>query len=154
MINKRKTEEFECQHCNKFINAKNFTGSLHRNHCPYCLYSMHVDDNIAGDRLSLCQSLMKPIALTFKQEGVDKYGHLKQGELMLVHYCLNPDCQKININRIASDDKPKEIIRLFKSSLKLDKKIKTRLENQQINRLNIDDENELNRQLFGSQEGI
>ena len=43
---------------------------------------------------------MKPIGLTFK----------KDGELMIVHKCLN--CGKISRNRIAGDDNPYAIVPL------------------------------------------
>jgi len=57
---------------------------------------------------------MKPIALTFKNEGLDKYGRKKQGEIMIVHRC--DKCGKISLNRIAGDDDPKEILKILEQT--------------------------------------
>jgi hypothetical protein len=50
---------------------------------------------------------MKPIGLTFK----------KDGELMIVHSCLN--CGKISPNRIAGEDNPHVVISLLDVSDKV-----------------------------------
>ena len=34
-------------------------GYTSRNHCPFCLYSLHLDDK-PGDRMNPCGGLMKP----------------------------------------------------------------------------------------------
>jgi hypothetical protein len=130
---------FKCSHCQKEVTDSGFMGTANRNHCLFCLWSKHVDLKISGDRKSKCQALMKPIGLTFKQEGIDKYGQPKQGELMLVHQCLG--CKKISINRIAGDDKPESIIALFKQPPKI------KLEN--IKFLTPEDEKQLLTQLYG-----
>ena len=36
-------ESFRCAHCGKEIHPEG-AGSQHRNHCPHCLYSLHVDE--------------------------------------------------------------------------------------------------------------
>ena len=95
--------------------SQNFNiGTKNRNHCPKCLYSLHVDDKISGDRRANCGGKMEPIAVTFKQEGLDKYGKEKQGEIMLVHRCKK--CGKININRIAGDDDTELIFKIYNQS--------------------------------------
>ena len=45
-------------------------GTQHRNHCPACLWSRHVDDR-PGDRAMLddCGSGMEPIAITVRGKG-------------------------------------------------------------------------------------
>ena len=48
---------FVCEHCGKDVLPLNYTS---RDHCPYCLYSKHVDIN-PGDRLNDCKGLLKPI---------------------------------------------------------------------------------------------
>jgi len=53
---------------------------------------------------------MEPIGLTEKDEGCDKYGRERTGELMIIHRCQK--CAKISINRIAGDDNPDSIIYL------------------------------------------
>lgn len=40
-------ENFICENCNKEVLKSEYTA---RDHCPYCLYSKHVDIN-PGDRL-------------------------------------------------------------------------------------------------------
>jgi hypothetical protein len=66
-------------------------GTAQRNHCPYCLWSLHVDFQI-GDRRSACRSLMEPIAVWVKPNG----------EWALIHRCR--ECGAIRANRIAGDD--------------------------------------------------
>ncbi len=53
---------------------------------------------------------MHPVGVTFKKSRDNKWGEAKIGELMLIHICEK--CGKVNLNRIASDDKPKEIMKL------------------------------------------
>ncbi len=89
---------FYCCHCNQWIPFTDFMGTKHRNHCPLCLWSKNVDYEIPGDRASQCQAGMQLIGLTFKHEGVDKYGKVRQGELMIVHECTG--CKKFSINPI------------------------------------------------------
>ena len=84
-------ESFKCKHCRRFIGALP-SGGHHRNHCPFCLYSLHVDDRRAGDRQSICKSRMQPIG-SFQR---------RNGEHVLVHRCLG--CSFERFNRIAADD--------------------------------------------------
>ena len=81
---------FICKNCNKkvFLNAP---GTKNRNHCPYCLYSLHVDVE-SGDRKSPCNGKMRPIGKFCKDDG----------EEMLVHECEK--CGFVRWNRIAGDD--------------------------------------------------
>ncbi|WP_263422222.1 RNHCP domain-containing protein [Vibrio sp. B1FIG11] len=37
-------------------------GGQHRNHCPHCLCSVHMDIK-AGDRRSSCRGIMEPISI-------------------------------------------------------------------------------------------
>ncbi len=138
---------FRCRNCDYQVSNSNLIGTAHRNHCPSCLFSLDVDLE-PGDRKSQCQGIMEPIGLTFKKEGEkDKYGKARQGELMLIHECLR--CNKISINRIAGDDKPKTIIDLFEKSQKIDFHKKKLLEESNINLLREGDREEVERQLFG-----
>ncbi len=84
-------EAFKCKQCKRFIGALPSGGS-HRNHCPFCLYSLHVDDRKTGDRQSICRSRMEPIG-RFQR---------RNGEYVLVHRCLG--CGFERFNRIAADD--------------------------------------------------
>ena len=93
-------------------------GTHHRNHCPFCLWSKHVDAQRLGDRNDSCQGMMKPAELAFKKEKIDKYGKERQGELVIIHQCLL--CGKISRNRIAGDDSTEEITKLVDEK-KIDK---------------------------------
>lgn len=84
-------QSFKCGHCNRFIGPLP-SGGHHRNHCPICLYSRHVDDRHSGDRASACGSLMQPIG-AFQRPN---------GEHVIVHRCLG--CGFERFNRIAADD--------------------------------------------------
>jgi len=83
-------ESFICENCNKTI--KKHKAWSARNHCPFCLYSKHLDENKPWDRLSTCKWLMKPIWIDYKK---NKW------------YCIKYKCEKcfkVNINKVADDD--------------------------------------------------
>ena len=86
----RKNEGFTCKNCGREVSYLAF-GTRNRNHCPFCLFSLHVDDE-PGDRKSDCGGLMEPIGKIYKPDG----------EEVLVHKCLN--CATVRKNRIAGDD--------------------------------------------------
>lgn len=58
-------ESFLCENCWKII-EKHPEGSA-RNHCPFCLYSKHLDDLFPWDRKSKCNWLMKPVWIDYKK---------------------------------------------------------------------------------------
>ena len=121
---------FRCCHCGRWVSFSKDIGTAHRNHCPFCLWSKHVDEKKPGDRQAQCQSGMKPIGLAFKQAGKDKYGRPRQGEIMLIHKCTG--CGKISLNRIAADDNEKEILKVFEESQNLSQRQKNQLQEQEI----------------------
>ncbi len=92
-------QAFKCGHCRQFIGAP-IAGGRHRNHCPNCLYSKHVDRKMPGDRKSECHSMMAPIGLLSR----------RNGEQVLVHLCLG--CGKEDPNRVAADDNPLLLMRI------------------------------------------
>lgn len=49
---------FVCAHCGKTVEP---LGTTSRNHCPHCLWSLHVDIH-PGDRACECRGEMEPIA--------------------------------------------------------------------------------------------
>ena len=103
--------DFTCKHCGAFVSThKAASGVVNRNHCPYCLYSQHLDLFKAGDRLCACKALMAPVGLTYKNRR-DKFSQNQQGELMLVHRCEY--CGDLSINRVAADDDPLKLIDVF-----------------------------------------
>lgn len=146
--NKKKKESgFKCSHCRQWVPTSGLMGTAHRNHCPLCLWSKHVDLEKPGDRKSKCQAGMEPIGLTFKHEGWNRYEKSKQGELMLIHRCTQ--CEKITINRIAGNDSPIEILNVLERSKTLENETRKRLEKDDIRLLNEKDREEITRQLYG-----
>lgn len=85
-------EAFTCKHCGRLVVPEG-AGSDHRNHCPYCLCSVHLD-NAPGDREADCGALMEPIGVWVR----------KNGEWALLHRCRM--CGTIHANRVAADDNP------------------------------------------------
>ena len=109
--------DFRCAHCHVIVSsAHQLSGVNNRNHCPYCLWSCHLDLFAAGDRLSACKAPMKPIGLTMKK-GRNKYQREPRGELMLIHECV--ECKTLSINRIAADDDCTAVMAVFEKSLTL-----------------------------------
>ncbi len=146
-LNEERNGGFKCCHCASFVPSSEFIGTEHRNHCPVCLWSKHVDLEKPGDRRAKCKAGMKPIALTFKREGSDKWRKPRQGELMLVHQCTG--CKKTSINRIAADDNPHEIMTVFGNSKNLERDIINQLSQDGIEMLTEKDRPEILSQLFG-----
>ena len=70
-----------------------------RNHCPYCLYSKHVDIN-PGDRMEKCHGLLKPIRVELSS----KKGYV------LISKCLKCGAERRNVT--AKDDDMNKIIKL------------------------------------------
>ncbi len=109
---------FTCQHCDAPVSSdEGLSGVKNRNHCPYCLWSKHVDLYHAGDRLNACKAPMRPIGLTFKQER-NKYGS-GLGELQVIHQCSA--CDAFSINRIAADDDSELLWVLYEEGLRFNK---------------------------------
>jgi hypothetical protein len=84
-------EAFRCRHCRLLVGPLP-SGGRHRNHCPACLYSRHVDARHPGDRASTCGASMSPIGAFVRPNG----------EHALVHRC--DGCGVERHNRIAADD--------------------------------------------------
>jgi hypothetical protein len=111
---------FKCGHCHVFITAEPvLSGVNNRNHCPYCLWSKHLDLYQAGDRLAACKSLMRPVGLALKRTH-KKYGPQAAdglraaGELMLVHLCV--ECERVSVNRMAADDDVARVWEIYTAS--------------------------------------
>jgi DNA-directed RNA polymerase subunit RPC12/RpoP len=138
---------FKCIHCQYTVYTEPMiSGVQNRNHCPYCLWSKHVDLKVAGDRLAACRSMMKPVGITIKLT-LKKYGNEKTGELMLIHYCV--ECGKLSINRLAADDDAEAILEIFKNYPKLDAPFRSRIEGSGISALTAADRDIVQAQLFG-----
>ena len=79
---------FVCQHCGKEVSPLGYTS---RDHCPHCLYSIHIDI-IPGDRANTCLGDLQPIAV----ENNPKKGYV------IVYKCTK--CGEIKRNKSADDD--------------------------------------------------
>lgn len=88
MSRERENTGFICEHCGKTVLP--LTNGSYRNHCPFCLYSKHVDD-MPGDRAGECGGLMEPIGVEYKAAK----GY------QIVHKCTR--CGKIVKNKAAED---------------------------------------------------
>lgn len=89
-------EVFTCRICGREVIPEG-AGSSHRNHCPNCLCSLHVDVE-PGDRASDCGGHMEPVAVWVR----------KNGEWAIVHRCNR--CGTLSSNRIAADDNPMKLM--------------------------------------------
>ena len=139
--------DFNCKQCGYYVTSLRFvSGVNHRNHCPICLYSRHLDLFHAGDRLSACKGMMAPVGLTVKKSP-DKYGHPYMGELMLVHQCVH--CGTLSINRIAADDDPVSLLKVFECSLSENPQLLAENKLGDINFLQGEDKYLLYSRLFG-----
>ncbi|MFE0425801.1 RNHCP domain-containing protein [Streptomyces sp. NPDC058953] len=92
-------ESFRCAGCRLDVSV-DAPGTAHRNHCPQCLASLHLDARIPGDRASRCRGRMTAIGLAVRPDG----------EWLVIHRCLS--CDGVSANRIAGDDNPLPLIRL------------------------------------------
>ncbi|MFK7959854.1 MAG: RNHCP domain-containing protein [Phycisphaerales bacterium] len=92
---------FTCIQCRLQVPGESW-GTKHRNHCPGCLHSRHVDEH-PGDRASPCRGTMEPI-------GVEVRGGDRAGEWAIIHRCRS--CGVIKVNRIAGDDSERSLLAL------------------------------------------
>ncbi len=89
-------EVFTCAVCGREVHPEG-AASEHRNHCPNCLSSLHLD-NIPGDRTSDCHGVMEPIAVWVRDDG----------EWAIIHRCKK--CGHLSSNRSAADDNPARLM--------------------------------------------
>ena len=77
-------ENFICENCGKVVKKLGYSA---RDHCPYCLYSKHVDI-FPGDRENTCKGLLKPM-------GIDVY-------IIKDHH--NPERFSLDYNQLPETD--------------------------------------------------
>jgi hypothetical protein len=139
--------DFKCAHCGVIVCAEHLlSGVNNRNHCPYCLWSRHLDLYAAGDRLSACKGPMRPVGLTVKHTR-NKYA-AGGGELMLVHECV--ECGRLSINRIAADDDAPNLFEVFGTSTALPARTRNLYQQNGITLLATENTPQVQSQLFGS----
>ncbi|MFZ4515280.1 MAG: RNHCP domain-containing protein [Acidimicrobiia bacterium] len=96
----RRTEDFACVQCGTTVHGDGYT-----NHCPRCLWSLHVDVN-PGDRAADCGGPMQPV-------GIEQRG----GEWRVVQRCTQ--CGHRRPNRISDADDP-QVVRAIAANPLLD----------------------------------
>lgn len=90
------TDSFTCKVCGRpVVSAR--AGSSHRNHCPNCLSSLHLDIE-PGDREADCGGIMDPVGVWVR----------KNGEWAIIHRCRI--CGHLSSNRVAADDNPMKLM--------------------------------------------
>lgn len=82
----RKKENFKCVQCGMFVMGNGYT-----NHCPRCLWSLHVDIN-PGDRKNKCRGMMEPVSTVYGRVG-----------FIIMHRCLECGEEK-SISGSAGDN--------------------------------------------------
>ena len=95
MSRRQENTGFTCDYCGTRVVP--LTNGSYRNHCPFCLYSKHVDVK-PGDRKAQCGGLMKPVRLVYKS------GKGYQ----VVHKCLK--CGGESVNRTAENSVQPDIL--------------------------------------------
>ena len=91
---------FTCANCGKEVRPLGYTS---RNHCPFCLFSLHLDIN-PGDRASDCGGLLEPVRVDIDP----KKGYI------IVSKCRK--CGEIRRNKAANEapDQPDDINKIIK----------------------------------------
>ena len=89
-------DSLTCKVCGRLVVAAG-AGSDHRNHCPNCLSSLHLDIE-PGDREADCGGIMEPVGVWVR----------KNGEWAIIHRCRI--CGHLSSNRVAADDNPMKLM--------------------------------------------
>ena len=89
-------DSFTCKVCGRLVVSAG-AGSGHRNHCPNCLCSLHLDIE-PGDRGADCGGIMEPVGVWVR----------KNGEWAIIHRCKR--CGHLSSNRVAADDNPMKLM--------------------------------------------
>lgn len=105
MSRKSENTGFICANCG--ADVKPLTNGSYRNHCPFCLYSLHVD-NLPGDRTSECGGLMQPVSISY---------NTKKG-YQIRHRCVKCGFARVNIiaENTEMPDNLELVLRLIKSN--------------------------------------
>lgn len=92
------TDTFTCTWCGLTVTSMGPDGGR-RNHCPSCLHSKHVVDQVDGGP-SDCGSRMNPVSIAV----------LRTGDWMLIHRCVR--CGELTSNPVGKDDNQLILLRM------------------------------------------
>ncbi|GAA3100056.1 MULTISPECIES: RNHCP domain-containing protein [Nonomuraea] len=92
-------DAFRCVGCRLDV-PMTAPGTAHRNHCPNCLTSLHVDRRVPGDRRAGCRGRMAALSVSVRGDG----------EWLIIHSCQS--CGELSANRIAGDDNALALLRI------------------------------------------
>lgn len=90
-------EDFTCFNCSATVKGNGYT-----NHCPECLWSLHVDI-IPGDRANPCRGKMQPIKVLCKTD-----------DYKIIHICQS--CKEQTRVKSVEQDNFDALIKLCKIS--------------------------------------
>ena len=93
---KKRNESFVCINCGKEVELHPTSS---RDHCNYCLFGLHVD-NEPGDRLNRCRGILEPVAL-----------RKKGGKEQIVFRCQK--CKEVEYCIVSQDDNFKVLLELI-----------------------------------------
>lgn len=99
------SDAFTCKVCGRLVTPDR-AGTGHRNHCPNCLSSLHLDDE-PGDRSADCGGIMEPVGVWVRG----------RGEWAVIHRCRR--CGAMHSNRVAADDNPMKLMSIALKPLTL-----------------------------------
>lgn len=97
-VSQNTSSSFTCKVCGARISTEG-SGTRHRNHCPHCLSSLHLD-NEPGDRACTCHGVMDAVGVWVRNGG----------EWAIIHRCRT--CGTFSSNRIAADDNELKLLSL------------------------------------------
>ena len=98
----KRNDSFVCISCGEEVARAHKTS---RNHCPFCLTSIHIDEKIPGDRASTCEGTMLASGVVFNST---------KSIYQLEFTCTK--CGKIHRNKIADDDNSELVAKLIYES--------------------------------------
>jgi DNA-directed RNA polymerase subunit RPC12/RpoP len=96
-------ENFVCLFCKKTVLPLKRTS---RDHCPYCLKSLHVDI-FPGDRANNCKGELYPIDIEYKN----------QKGYVIIYKCKK--CGQTHKNVVAPDDDMEQILKVMNKTYDL-----------------------------------
>lgn len=106
-----RNESFACANCGAAVEPTEHDSP--RNHCPFCLYSQHVDI-LPGDRKNPCRGLLKPV-------GVESSGRKGYVIVYACERCGERTRAKAALKSTVQPDDFAQIVELSRAALKKSK---------------------------------